>query len=393
MSSVFLDNGATTRIHPAVLDAMMPYLTDRFGNPSGLHSFAREAQKALSIARETVAEVLHCTEDEITFTSGGTESNNLAILGTARRSDFEKGHFVTSAIEHPSVLEPIRSLQNTHDVTLLRPNREGAVDAALLRSVLSNEKIFVSLLYVQNEIGTVHPLASLSEVVHARGGVFHTDGCQAPETQDLDVTRLGVDMMTLNGSKIHAPKGVGALYHRKGVALKPLLLGGGQEKGLRSGTENIAGIVGFAAALKLASDTRKHNVQHFKRLQMMIRDFIMREIPLARLNGDPDYRNPANVHYSFLNTEGESLVLMLDDLGYAVATGSACSSADLQISHVLKGIGMPHEIAHGSLRVVLAYDTTEANVRDFLVALKATIERVRAISSVHFDASDFPGWF
>jgi cysteine desulfurase len=394
MNQVYLDNAATTRVIPQVFEVMKPFFCENFGNPSGMYSISRNAKKVLDEARQTVASILNCAVDEIIFTGGGTESDNLAIFGVVEKKySSKKNHILTSSIEHPAVLNCFRKLENKCEVSFISPNREGEVTPEKFKESIKENSFFASLILANNEIGTINDISEISKITQKNGIIFHTDACQAGGTIDLDTKKLGVDLMTLNGSKIFGPKGIGLLFKKKSIKIEPQLYGGGQEFGLRSGTENVPAIVGFAKALEIAQKKRLEETRKYKKWQDKMIDFIAREIPDSRLNGARKNRTVNNLNFSFLNTEGETVLLMLDALGFSVATGSACSTASLKISPVLAGIKMPHEIAHGSVRITFGRDTTEQNIDDFLVVLKKVIEKTRAISAVNFSKKDFPDWF
>ncbi|MCF7831220.1 aminotransferase class V-fold PLP-dependent enzyme [Candidatus Gracilibacteria bacterium] len=394
MSKVFLDNAATTKTDPRVVEKMLPFFTENFGNPSGMHAFSRQAKCVLSEARQTVADILNCDPTEIIFTGSGTESDNLAIFGTveANLSD-KKNHLFTSRIEHHAVLYPFEKLKRQgKNVDIISPNQEGEITSEIFTKAIKPNTLFASIALANNEIGTVNDIKGLAKIAQKKEVIFHTDGCQGGGTYDLDVKKLGIDLLTLNGSKISGPKGVGLLFKRKGLRIAPQIIGGAQEWGLRAGTENVAGIVGFAEALRLSQENKETENKRLLTLQQkLIRGLL--QIPLTRLNGHPTKRLPNNIHVSFLNTEGESLLLMLDKLGFAVATGSACSTESLEPSHVLTGIGMPHEVAHGSLRITLGKGTTEKNIDNFLKDVPSVVEKVRKMSPVNFTAEDFKEWF
>ncbi len=394
MNKVYLDNAATTRVAPEVFEAMRPFFCDNFGNPSGMYEISRDAKKALEQARLTVTNILNCETQEIIFTGGGTESDNLAILGIVEKNfTSTKNHILTSSIEHPAVLNCFKKLEKKCEVSFISPNREGEVTPEKFKESIKSNSLFASLIFANNEIGTINDISEISKITQKNSIIFHTDACQAGGTIDLDIKRLGVDLMTLNGSKIFGPKGVGILFKKKSILIEPQIYGGGQEFGLRSGTENVPGIVGFAKALEIAQKNRVSETKKYKKWQGKMIDFVAKEIPNSRLNGARKNRTVNNLNFSFLNTEGETLLLMLDALGFSVATGSACSSSSLKISPVLAGIKMPHEIAHGSLRITFGRDTTEKNIDNFLIALKKVIEKVRAMSAVNFSKTDFSSWF
>lgn len=394
MNQIYLDNAATTRVDPRVFEAMQPFFCENFGNPSGMYSVSRDARKVLENARATVAKILNCKSEEIIFTGGGTESDNLAIFGTAEKNFSDtKNHILTSSIEHPAVTNCFRKLEKKCEVSFISPNKDGEVTPEKFAQEINPRTFFASLILANNEIGTVNNIPEIAKIAREKEIILHTDACQGGGTLDLDVKKLGVDLMTLNGSKIFGPKGVGILFKSKKISIEPQMCGGGQESGLRSGTENVPGIVGFAKALEIAQDNRIAESKKYKNWQEKMINFVAKEIPDSRLNGSAKNRTPNNLNFSFLNTEGESVLLFLDAMGFSVATGSACSTASLKISPVLAGIGMPHEIAHGSVRITFGRDTTDGDIDKFLIALKQVIEKTRSMSAVNFSKNDFPGWF
>ncbi|MDD5547559.1 MAG: cysteine desulfurase family protein [Candidatus Pacebacteria bacterium] len=388
MKRTYLDYAATTYIDPKVLKKMKPYLADKFGNPSSLHAAGREARFAIEQARIDVAKVLGCEGKEIIFTGSGTESCNLAVFGIANFYKDKGNHIIISKIEHPAVLEAAKKLENQgFEVSYLNVDANGLVDINELKEALKKDTILVSIIYANNEIGTIQPIAEISEIVknfrQKSGAVslFHTDACQAAGALDLDVKKLGVDLMTLNGSKIYGPKGVGCLYISKGVNLEPVIVGGGQESGLRGGTENAALIVGFAEALKMAD---KIKISESKRLAGL-RDYLIKnilKITRSRLNGHPEKRLSNNINVSIKGVEGEALALMLDKYRICASTGSACSSRKLAPSHVLLAIGITPELAHSSLRLTLGRKTTKKEINYVLKVLPEVVEKLREISSI-----------
>lgn len=380
---IYLDHAATTPMDPRVLAAMMPYLGPEFGNPSSIYTIAQRAKQALDEARSDVAEVLGCTPEEVLFTSGGTESDNLAILGVARANASKGKHIVTTKIEHHAVLHPCEFLEKEgFEVTYVDVEKNGIVDPEKVKSAVREDTILVSVMYANNEIGTIQPIGPIGRFCKKRDIPFHTDACQAAGALDMDVNRLKVSLLTLNGSKIYGPKGVGVLYVKKGVNIQPLMYGGEQERRIRPGTENVAGIVGLAEALKHAqADREKEN----KRL-IRLRDYLIKgiedRIPKVILNGHPVERLPNNVNMSILDIEGEALLLRLDMAGFAASSGSACTSGSLDPSHVILALGHPYEIAHGSLRFSLGKDTKKKDLDKLLEVLPKIVDDLRAISPV-----------
>lgn len=387
MRSVYLDHAATTPVDSRVVAAMLPYLQENYGNPSSFHMMGKAAKDAIDEARDQVAKVLSARADEILFTSGGTEANNLALLGVARSAG--KGHIITTTIEHPSVLEAIEHLEKKEGfrATYLPVDRDGKVSASDVVAALSDDTILVSLIYANNEIGTVQAIGEIGNALKkARPNVlFHTDACQASGVLDLNIEKLHVDLMTLNAGKIYGPKGTGALYVKRGVKIMPLQFGGAQEKGLRPGTENVAGIVGFVTALQIADEGRSEEGSRLVPLRDKLINGILTTIPKTRLNGHATDRLPNNVNISFMDLEGEALLLYLDAQGVYASTGSACTSASLDPSHVILALGMPYEVAHGSIRFTLGRSTTEADIDYVLEVLPPLVEKLRSMSPVRVD--------
>jgi len=395
---VYLDHAATTPIDPRVREVMLPYLTEKFGNPSSFHTLGKQAKDDMSESRSQIAEILNVRSDEILFTSGGTESDNLAILGFARANQSNGKHLITTAIEHHAVLEAMIQLEKKEgfEVTYLKPDRDGLVSVSQITEALRPDTILVSVMYANNEIGTVQPIREIGNVIqkyrqeHKNAWpVFHTDACQASSFLDLDIEKLHVDLLTLNGSKMYGPKGIGLLYIRRGIKLQPLQFGGSQERGLRPGTENVVGIIGMAKALTLAQKDKEKETQRLIPLRDKLIEGILKSIPKTRLNGHSTIRLPNNVNISFLDIEGEALVLYLDAAGIFVSTGSACTSASLEPSHVILALGMPYEVAHGSIRFTLGHETTDENIDYVLKTLPPLIEKLRSISPVRVDKKYF----
>ncbi len=355
MKPLYLDHASTTPVSKEVAKAMQPYFSKIYANPSSIHDAGQKAQEAVESARQKVAKILPCLPEEIIFTSGGTESINLALKGISFQK--KKGHLITSQIEHPAVLETCKYLETKgFNVTYLPVDKFGLISPLEVKKALRNDTLLISIMYANNEIGTIEPLIEIGKIAQQYKILFHTDACQAGALE-LDVDKLKVDLMTLNGSKIYGPKGVGILYRRKNLLLEPLHHGGGQELGWRSGTENVPGIVGFAAALELIQNEK---MKENKRIQQL-RDYFIAEvltkIPDAVLNGHPTKRLPNNVHFTFAGVEGEAVVRHLSQKGIYASTGSACSSQEIEVSHVLKAIKAPHAL--GGVRFSLGRDTTK----------------------------------
>ncbi len=378
---IYLDHAATTPVDPAVVEAMIPYFTEKYGNPSSIYAPAREARKAMDWARDTVAHILGASPAEIVFTSGGTESDNLALKGAAFANRHKGNHIITTQIEHHAILHTCEYLEKRFGfrVTYLPVDREGVVDLDALQKALTPDTILVSVMYANNEVGTIQPIQEISRIVKTQGVLFHTDAVQAGGSLELDVDRLGVDMLSLSAHKFYGPKGVGVFYVRKGTTYWPQQQGGGQERGRRAGTENTAGIVGLATALKLAYERLDSYNAHSSRLRDKLIASIT-QIPGAHLTGHPTNRLANNASFVFDYIEGESILLSLDMLGIGASSGSACTSASLEPSHVLKAMGVPIERAHGSLRLTMGKDNTAEDIDRVIGVLPEIIERLRAMS-------------
>ncbi len=384
-----MDHAATTPVRPEVLDAMLPYFSGSYGNPSSIYTLAQEALKALDESRQTVARVLGARRSEIVFTSGGTESDNMALKGAAFALKNVGNHVITSAIEHHAVLHTCHQLEQFgFDVTYLPVDRYGLVDPDDVGRAITGRTVMVSVMYANNEIGTIEPIADIARIVkeeaRRRGQsiVVHTDAVQAAGFLDLDTAALGVDMLSLSAHKFHGPKGVGALFVKRGTPLESQQMGGGQERQRRSGTENIPGIVGMAEALRLASDERESTGIHCERLRDRVMSGIFETVERAHLNGHPTLRLANNVNISFESVEGEPILLGLDFAGISASSGSACSSASLEPSHVLLAIGLPADLAQGSLRITLGRDSTEDEVDYLLSVLPGLVNKLRAMPSL-----------
>ena len=381
---VYMDNAATTRVIEPVFEAMKPYLCDIYGNPSSVHGFGREALTALDRAREQVAAALGAQSSEIYFTGCGTESDNWAIRGAAHARKSRGNHIITTQIEHHAVLHTCQQLEKEgFEVTYLPVDEFGLVRPEDLEKALRPETTIVSIMYANNEIGTIEPIAELCKIAKAHGALFHTDAVQAVGHVPIDVKALDVDMLSLSGHKLHAPKGVGALYIRKGLHIQRFMEGGAQERNQRAGTENVASIVAMGAAIELAVKHLNENVEKIAAMRDHLTKRILEEIPYTRLNGHPEQRLPGNVNVCFRFIEGEALLLSLDLMGIAGSSGSACTSGSLDPSHVLLAIGLPHEIAHGSLRLSLSEENTMEEVDYVVDALKKIVERLRAMSPLY----------
>lgn len=396
--SVYLDHAATAPLDPRVREVMLPFLEEQFGNPSSFHSVGKEVKDILENARVSIADQLSCRPDEILFTSGGTESDNLAVLGYARKNQAKGKHLITTKIEHHAVLEAMLHLERKEgfEVTYLEPDKDGIITVEQVTEALREDTILVSIMYANNEVGTILPIAEIGNAIekwrseHARPELrFHTDACQASNFLDLNIEKLHVDMLTLNGSKMYGPKGVGLLYVRRGIKLQPLQFGGAQERALRPGTHNVAGIVGMAMALELAQAERESESKRLADLRDLLIAGLQERISKTRLNGHPQKRLPNNANISFMDIEGEALVLYLDASGIYTSTGSACTSASLDPSHVILALGLPYEVAHGSIRFSLGHSTTKEDVEYVLETLPPLVEKLRALSPVRVDEKYF----
>jgi cysteine desulfurase len=370
---IYLDNAASTPLAPEVLEAMQPFLLEQYGNPSSLHRWGMEAREAVERSRTAIAKAIGARPEEIIFTGGGTEADNLAVLGACRRQ--RGGHVIASAVEHPAVLEPCRALEKRgFKLALLKPDKEGLISPERLKDALTKDTALVSVMAANNEIGTVQQLEELGNLCDDQGVPFHTDAVQALGKLPLDMHKHGPELASFSAQKIHGPKGVGCLYVKAGVKLDPQALGGGQEQGLRSGTENVAGIVGFAKAVELIDI--EQDVPRMRRLRDLVIDSLAR-LPEVRLNGSREQRLCSNTHLSFRGIEGEALVLALSERGIAASTGSACSTRELRPSHVLQAIGLAPDWLHGSIRLSISRYTTEEEVREALPIIAQEIERLR----------------
>jgi cysteine desulfurase len=385
-SHIYLDTAASTPVAEEVIAEMLPYLKERYGNPSSIHKFGRETTRAINLARKRVAEMIGASSShEITFTSGGTEANNLALKGTAmyvKSKIPEKNMIITSSIEHDAVLEPCKDLEDRGFVTMHLPvTDEGFVRPSELKNVISDNNVaLVSIMYANNEVGTIQPIKELVEIAHQAGALFHTDAVQAAGKLPLNVKNLGVDMMSLSSHKINGPKGVGALYIRSNLKILPIIHGGGQEWYLRSGTENVPGIVGFGKACELANKRVGQYQEHVAGLRNYLVERVLKEIPRSRLNGLRTERIANNAHFTFFGVNGEDLIIKLDENGIAASTGSACSVKKQKQSHVLKAMGFSYEEITGSLRLSLGMHNTKDEVDRAVGILSSVIKELRELS-------------
>jgi cysteine desulfurase len=382
---IYLDTAASTPAADEVIAEMLPYLKERYGNPSSIHKFGRETTRAIHLARKRVAEMIGASSPrEITFTSGGTEANNLALKGTGmhiKRKMPEKNMIITSSIEHDAVLEPCKDLEDQGFVTMRLPvTGEGLVRPSELKSVMTDNVALVSIMYANNEVGTIQPIKELIEIAHQAGALFHTDAVQAAGKLPLNVHNLGVDMMSISSHKINGPKGVGALYIKSNLKILPIIHGGGQEWYLRSGTENVPGIVGFGKACELATKRMRQYQEHVTGLRDYVIERVLKEIPRSRLNGLRTERVPNNAHFTFFGVNGEDLIIKLDENGIAASTGSACSVKKQKQSHVLKAMGFSYEEITGSLRLSLGMYNTRDEVDRAVDILSSVVKELRELS-------------
>jgi cysteine desulfurase len=377
---IYLDHAATTAVDPRVVEAMLPYFSQHYGNASSIYALGRAAHRSLDEARETIAAILGCRPTELIFTSGGSESDNLAIKGVAQASQKKGNHLITSAIEHHAILHTCQYLEKFGwQVTYLPVGKHGRVSPGELERAITEQTTLVSIMYANNEIGTIQPIGEIAQLCRARRIPFHTDAVQAGGALDLNVTRLGVDLLSLSAHKFYGPKGVGLLYVRQGTRILPQLQGGSQERNRRAGTENVAGIVGMAEALRLAYANLEETNARLRTLRDQLIERLL-TIPGAHLTGHPSERLPNNASFCFERIEGESVLLNLDLLGIAASSGSACTSASLDPSHVLVALGIPIELAHGSLRLTLGKENTQEDVDTICAALPGILEQLRALA-------------
>jgi cysteine desulfurase len=382
MRKVYMDHTAGMPVDERVLEAMMPYFTQSYGNPSSIHSFGNEARKAMDEARSRIAELIGAErKEEIVFTSGGTESNNLAIKGVAFRNKDKGNHIITSSIEHMSVINTCKHLSKQgFEVTYLPVDSYGTVDIEALKREITDKTILVSIMYANGEIGTIEPIKEIGEIAHSKGAFFHVDAVAAAGQVPINVQDENIDLLSLSSNDMYGPRGVGALYIKTGTRILPIIHGGGQERGLRSGTENLPGIVGMGKAAEIAKAEMKAEGERLTRLRDKLIKGILDSIPESYLNGHPTRRLPNNVNARFSYIEGESLILSLDMEGVACSSGSACTSKTLEPSHVLLAIGLAHEEAHGSLLFTLGKQNTEEDIKYVLGLLPKIVKRLRAIS-------------
>ena len=383
---IYLDNAATTQVYPEVLDAMLPYFTEYYGNPSAIYSFAGESKKAVDEARTNVAALINARTEDIYFTGGGSESDNWALKATAEAYESKGKHIITSRIEHHAILHTCAYLeQKGYEVTYLDVDEDGKISLEELEKAIRPDTILISIMSANNEIGTIEPIKEIGKIAHDHGVLFHTDAVQAFGHIPIDVEEMNIDMLSASGHKINGPKGIGVMYIRKGVKIRSFIHGGAQERQRRAGTHNVPGIVGIGKAAELAVANMEKNTEYEVKLRDHLIERVLAEIPYTRLNGDRTDRLPNNANFCFRFIEGESMLILLDQAGICGSSGSACTSGSLDPSHVLLAIGLPHEIAHGSLRLTLSEKTTMEDIDYTVDKLKAIIERLRSMSPLYED--------
>ena len=383
---IYLDNAATTKTAPEVLEAMLPYFTEYYGNPSSVYSFASRNKDEITKQREIIADVLGAKGNEIYFTAGGSEADNWALKATAEAYKEKGNHIITTKIEHHAILHTAEYLEkNGFEVTYLDVDENGVVKLEDLKAAIRPETILISIMFANNEIGTIEPIKEIGEIAKEHGILFHTDAVQAFGQIPINVDECHIDMLSASGHKLNGPKGIGFLYIRRGVKIRSFVHGGAQERKRRAGTENVPGIIGIGTAVKRAVDTMKERTDKEKELRDYMIERIEKEIPYARLNGHRTDRLPNNVNFSFRFIEGESLLIMLDMKGICASSGSACTSGSLDPSHVLLAIGLPHEIAHGSLRMTLSEETTKEDMDYVVDNIKEIVTKLRTMSPLYED--------
>lgn len=376
---IYLDNAASTVIHNEVFQEMIPFLKEQYGNPSSIHHSGRMASRAIQKARKQIANLISANPEEILFTSGGTESNNIALFGITHTN---KGkHIITSSIEHDAVLEPCKKLEKEgFDVTYLPVSGDGLINPEDVKKSITKNTCLVSIMFANNEVGTVQPIGEIAKLCSEKRIFFHTDAIQAIGKLEINVKELRLDMLSISSHKINGPKGVGALYIKSGTKIEPYIFGGGQENGLRSGTENVASVVGFGKACELAKENLRKNILHFKNLRDVLVSKVMKEIPYVSINGHPEKRIPNNAHFTFLGVNGEDLIIKLDEEGIAASTGSACSVRTQKESHVLRAMGFLHEQIAGSLRLTVGSMNTISEIENTITVLKRVVKELRSVS-------------
>ena len=383
---IYLDNAATTKVKPEVVDAMLPYFTEQYGNPSSAYTFAGKIAQKVDESRQLIADFIGAKANEIYFTGGGSEADNWALKGLSVALKSKGKHIITTKIEHHAILHTAEFLEKQgYELTYLNVDEFGQIDVHELEAAIRPDTILISVMFANNEIGTIEPIKAIGEIAHKHGILFHTDAVQAFGHVRINVDELGVDLMSASGHKINAPKGIGFLYIRKGIKIENLIHGGAQERGMRAGTTDAAGIVGLAAAVKLADETLEERADYEIKLRDHLIDRVLKEIPYARLNGHKSDRLPNNANFCFRFIEGESLLILLDRMGICASSGSACTSGSLDPSHVLLAIGLPHEIAHGSLRLTLSEETTMEEIDYTVDKLRDIVEKLRSMSPLYED--------
>lgn len=383
---IYLDNAATTKTRPEVVEAMLPYFTEKFGNPSSVYGFASQNKEAVTVAREQIAKALNAPTQDIYFTAGGSEADNWALKAAMEAYKDKGNHLITTKIEHHAILHTCEYLEKQGcEVTYLDVDENGVVDLEQLKKSIKPTTVLISVMYANNEIGTIQPIKEIGQIAKEHGVLFHTDAVQAFGQLPIDVVAENIDMLSASGHKLNGPKGIGFLYIKKGLKLRSLIHGGGQERKRRAGTENVPGIVGFGKAVELAVAGMEEKIKKETELRDYMIDRVLAEIPYVRLNGHRTLRLPNNANFSFQFIEGESLLIMLDMKGICASSGSACTSGSLDPSHVLLAIGLPHEIAHGSLRLTLSEETTKEEIDFTIDQLKAIVANLRNMSPLYED--------
>lgn len=383
---IYLDNAATTKTAPEVVEAMLPYFTEHYGNPSSVYELASDSKKAVDEARAVIAKALGAADNEIYFTAGGTESDNWAIKATAEADRAKGKHIITTKIEHHAVLHTAQYLEKQgYEVTYLDVDEDGLIKLDQLKAAIRPDTILISVMFANNEIGTIEPIREIGEIAKEHGVLFHTDAVQAFGKLPINVDECHIDMLSASGHKLNGPKGIGFLYIRKGIKIRSFIHGGAQERKRRAGTENVPGIVGLGKAVELAVAHMEERAKKEEELRDYLMGRVMKEVPYTRINGHRTKRLPNNANFSFQFIEGESLLIMLDMEGICASSGSACTSGSLDPSHVLLAIGLPHEIAHGSLRLTLDAETTKEELDQVVEAIKRIVERLRSMSPLYED--------
>ncbi len=376
---IYLDNAASTQVHQDVLESMLPYLKEQYGNPSSIHRYGRLSRKAIEKARKQIASLINADPSEILLTSGGTESNNTALRGIVMQHP--SSQIITSSIEHDAILEPCKKLsENGFDIVYISVDSHGMVNPLDLKNTISEKTSLVSIMFGNNEVGTIQPISEIAKICHEQNVLLHSDAVQAVGKIPINVKELGVDLLSISSHKLYGPKGIGALYIKNGVIIDPVILGGGQEHGLRSGTENVANIVGFGKACEIAKNNLDENISHMKKLRDYLIKKVSEEIPQTTVNGHLESRLPNNAHFTFLGVNGEDLIIKLDEYGIAASTGSACSVHTQKASHVLQSMGFSHEQITGSLRLTVGIYNNQKEIDQTVDALKKIVEELRSVS-------------